>query len=112
MKKVLFLLVAILTALSVFGKDVLIARSGDNSLTLHDTPCGKEVSALLKPEYVTRFRAATDKANGVVFKACWTLHDQENVYVLYEDGDRAMVPLTEFSRPGKAAPAKPLKGSV
>jgi hypothetical protein len=112
MKKVLFLFAAVLTALSVFAKDVMVARAGNDSLTLHDAPCSKKVAALLKPEYVARFRAATDKANGKVFKACWTLHDQDHIFVLYEDGDRATVPLDAFQEVGKGKPVKPLKGSV
>jgi len=112
MKKALFLFAAILCALSVFAADMMVARNGDNYLTLHDAPCGKEVTALLKPEHASKFRAATDRANGVVWKACWILHDLENVFVLYEDGDRAMVPLGEFVRAEDDVKPKQSKGSV
>lgn len=113
MKKVLFLFAAVLCALSVFAADVLVARAGDNSLVLHDAPRAKEVAVLLKPEVVARFRAATDTANGVVFKGCWTLHEQQAVFVVYEDGDTAMVPLSEFSKVDGGKAEKPkLKGTL
>jgi len=115
MKKALFLFAAVLTALSVFAADVAVVRSGDNYLTLHDTPCTKEVTELLKPEHVKNFNGATDHVNGKVWKACWILSGRDAVFVVYEDGDSATVPIGIFEliRDGKPVkPAKPSKGSV
>jgi hypothetical protein len=110
MKKAFIFAAGILLALSAFAADILIARDGNNTLTLSDTPCGQKVARLLPAEHASRFRGAIDRSNGNVFQACWMLQGPDQVFLIYDDGDMARVPMREFKRIGSHE--KPAKGSV
>lgn len=76
-----FIIAAILAAGPAIAAESMIARAGENSLRLHDKPCTE---------------ATVNKES---FKACWISQD-EQVWVLYSDGDRSVIPLSAFKPDG------------
>jgi hypothetical protein len=74
----------------------MVLRQGGNTLTLMMTPCNAKVSSLLKPEFVAQFKNASAVVDGQAFEACWIMHDSGVVYVHFEDGDTAMIPVESF----------------
>jgi hypothetical protein len=96
----LLIVAAILAASPAFASDSMIARNGQNWLRLYDKPCSSEdVRALLRDKWKDKFRAAHSQANGQEFEACWLEKDGQ-VFVLFEDGDRLVLPRDAFKPDG------------
>jgi hypothetical protein len=74
----------------------MVLRQGGNTLTLMTTPCNAKVADLLKPEYVAQFKNASAVVDGQTFDACWIMHEAGVVYVHFEDGDSATIPVEQF----------------
>lgn len=69
------------------------ARQGNDSVRLTEAPCtNAAVLALLKPEAVEHFRAASAVFNGQHFEACWRVSEGV-VFLVYEDGDQGVIPV-------------------
>jgi hypothetical protein len=69
-----------------FSKEVAVAKQGDVSLSLYDTPC-----QLHSKGQHAEFMRAKDKMT-----ACWIL-ENGIVWVLYEDGDKEQIPKNAFT---------------
>lgn len=90
-----FLLAGCATAPAKSGP-TMVLRQGNNTLTLMTTPCGPKVADLLKPEYVPQFRGGVAVVDGQTFDACWIMADPATIYVHFEDGDSAQIPVAAF----------------
>lgn len=74
----------------------MVLRQGADTLTLTADSCGRKVIEMLKPEVRERFKAARAVVDGQSFEACWTLHDEVSVFVVYDDGDTNLIPIGLF----------------
>lgn len=74
----------------------MVLRQGNNTLTLMTTPCNPKVADLLKPEFVPQFRGGVAVVDGQTFEACWIMADPATIYVQFEDGDNATIPVASF----------------
>lgn len=82
--------------------DELVAKNGNDSVRLSDSPCSSEqVLNRLKPQYRSELRDATAVVQGQTFKACWIVEGQA-AHLLYEDGDQGLIPLADFKIPQSA----------
>jgi hypothetical protein len=82
--------------------DELVAKNGNDTVRLSDSPCTSEqVLNRLKPQYRSELRDATAEVQGQTFKACWVV-DGHAAHLLYEDGDQGLIPLTDFKVPQSA----------
>jgi hypothetical protein len=82
--------------------DELVAKNGDDSVRLSDSPCTSEqVLSRLKPEYRSELRDASAVVQGQTFKACWVVEGHA-AHLLYEDGDQGLIPLSDFKIPQSA----------
>lgn len=84
----------------------MVLRQGGNTLTLMTTPCNPKVADLLKPEFVPQFKNAVALVDGQTFDACWIMADPATIYVQFEDGDNATIPVSAFIQ-AAAKPRKP-----
>lgn len=92
---------AVVSALLISGcatksAATMTLRQGNNTLTLTSAECSPVVANLLKPEVAAKFRHAVAVVGVQQFSACWIMHDDANVYVHFEDGDSALLPLNLF----------------
>lgn len=80
--------------------DEVIASNGVDSVRLSDTQCTNEkVLEQATPPVRDQLRGAVATISGQSFSACWIV--QGNMaYLVYEDGDQGLVPLTEFRKVG------------
>lgn len=82
--------------------DELVAKNGNDSVRLSDTPCSSElVLNRLKPQYRSELRNATAVVQGQTYKACWVVEGRA-AHLLYEDGDQGLIPLADFKVPQSA----------
>jgi hypothetical protein len=82
--------------------DELVAKNGDDSVRLSNSPCTSEqVLNRLKPEYRSELRDASAVVQGQTFKACWVVEGHA-AHLLYEDGDQGLIPLADFKIPQSA----------
>jgi hypothetical protein len=96
---VLVFVVVGLVALPVHAADMR-ANNGRDSITLTDRPCSNpEVVKRLRPEVVDQFHAARARIGNDDFAGCWIEYG-EDAFVMYEDGDKGLVPLSEFKPDG------------
>lgn len=116
MKSVFTFLAALVAAFLLAGcatapskpSPTMVLRQGNNTLTLMTTPCNPKVADLLKPEYVPQFRDAVAVVGGQTFAACWIMADPATIYVQFEDGDNATIPVSAFIQTADKRPkAKP-----
>jgi len=93
--KAVFLCAAVLAAAPVFA-DELVARQGDDSVRLAETPCTSElVLSRLQQNMRGDFKAASATVGGQKFNACWRVMGNAAL-LLYEDGDQGLIPLAEL----------------
>jgi len=92
-----FVLCAALAAAPVFAEQ-LVARQGDDSVRLADSPCQSEqVLGRLSPQSHDEYKSATAVFQGQNFVACWRV--MGNVaHLVYEDGDQGIIPIAELKR--------------
>lgn len=82
--------------------DELVAVNGKDSVRLTDSPCSSEqVLGLLKPQFRTILKDASAVVQGQSFKACW-VKEGDAAFLLYEDGDHGLIPLSDFKVPTSA----------
>ena len=94
--KLAFLCAALVMA-PAFADD-LVARNGADEIRLADRPCvSAQVLTHLPPTLHSQFRAASAVVQGHSFAACWRVQGSSAV-LLYEDGDRGLVPLSSLKR--------------
>jgi hypothetical protein len=80
----------------VYENDTMVAKRGADVIRLWETPCVHAGTlGLIKPEFRERFKKARAMIGGVDFYACWTM-EENAVFVLFEDGDQSVVPVSEF----------------
>lgn len=74
----------------------LVARQGDDSVRLADTPCqAREVLVRIEPDAHKEYKSATAQLQGQRFVACW--REMGNVaHLVYEDGDQGIIPMIEL----------------
>lgn len=90
---------AALLAAPAFADEVVASNGGD-SVRLADTQCSSEkVLEQITPGMRTRLKDASATIQGQSLKACWIAHERAALLV-YEDGDKGIVPLSEFRKPG------------
>ena len=89
------LLCAALVAVPALADD-LVARQGDDSVRLAETPCTSEqILAQLPAGMHGEFKAASAVVEGKTFAACW--HAAGNAaFLVYEDGDQGVIPMDEL----------------
>ena len=91
----LFILCAALAASSAFADD-LVARQGNDSVRLAETPCtSNEVLGHLPPQVRTEFKSASAQVEGKTFTACWRKAGG-SAHLVYEDGDQGLIPLSDL----------------
>jgi hypothetical protein len=91
----LFILCAALAAGSAFA-DELVARQGNDTVRLAETPCtSTEVLGQLPPQSRSEFMAASAQVEGKTFTACWRKAGQ-SAHLVYEDGDQGLIPLADL----------------
>jgi hypothetical protein len=92
-----FVLCAALAAAPVFAEQ-LVARQGDDSVRLADSPCKSEqVLGRLEPKTHEEYKAATAVFQGQNFVACWRVMGGV-AHLVYEDGDQGIIPMAELKR--------------
>ena len=93
-----FIVLSALCFHCVASAGYLFYRDKTNTVMLHEEPCTGAVRENLNAEYRDKFQKATISIQGRPFKACWILRDdQRSIYILYEDGYDAIVPLSIFT---------------
>lgn len=79
--------------------DELVAFNGKDSVRLTDSPCSSEkVLGLLQPGLHPILKDASAVVQGQSYKACW-LRQGAAAFLLYEDGDHGLIPLSDFKTP-------------
>ena len=73
-----------------------VARHGDDHVKLMEAPCPyASVLRFIPEEKRDLFRKADTRIGGERFFACWVLIDDQ-VFLIYEDGDKGAVPVSDF----------------
>ncbi|MFT3718285.1 hypothetical protein [Pseudorhodoferax sp.] len=81
------------------GAGDLVVNQGRDSIRLRDGACtSRSVLQHIDPAVHPRFRTATATLQGQRYTACWSLVDSV-VYLVYEDGDQGLVPLSQLKVP-------------
>jgi hypothetical protein len=102
MKTLILTLVLLLCAAPVTAAEVQFAFS-KGVVKLSDKACTEaKVTALIKPEFQSQFRAGTIVWEGTPLALCWTIDpsDPANVFVIDETGDRGTLPIAAFKPVG------------
>lgn len=75
----------------------MVAKNGEDSITLQDRPCVHAGTlAQLKPEYRERFRMGRAKLQGQDWFLCWIVTPQSSIAIVFEDGDTLDLPMAVF----------------
>jgi hypothetical protein len=89
------LLCAALVAVPALADD-LVARQGDDSVRLAESPCTSErILAQLPAGMHGDFKAASAVVEGKNFVACWRAAGNA-AFLVYEDGDQGVIPMDEL----------------
>jgi hypothetical protein len=84
------------SAVAAYSNDTMVARRGGDAVRLWDAPCTYEdVTKRIKPEHRDKFRRAQATISKQEFLACWVV-DGDAVFLMYEDGDQSLIPVSEF----------------
>ena len=93
--RMILLLCAAFAAAPAFSQD-LVARQGEDSIRLGDSPCTEQgVLGRVPPQLHAQFRTATAIVAGHTFSACWRKAGAA-AHLVYEDGDQGIVPLSDL----------------
>ena len=92
-------LIAALLAAGPAMADV-IARSGEDSVRLTQNPCSITQHQAFPTGIPDVFRAASAVVGKQLYTACWGLRADGVVFVIYEDGDVALIPVNHFKPDG------------
>ena len=86
---------ALVAAAPAFAQD-LVARQGNDSVRLAETPCTSElVLGRVQPQQKEEYRQASAVVDGQTFQACWRPMGAA-AHLMYEDGDQGLIPLTDL----------------
>lgn len=101
MARTALFLTALCTALSplpALAGD-LVANQGTDVIRLSEAACTNEaVLNRIEPEARQHFRAAWATVQGQKYQACWGPLPTA-VYLIYEDGDQGVVPVSRLQKP-------------
>lgn len=87
-----------LASLPAFGGD-LVAYEGADMIRLTETACSNQtVLGRIDPSSREHFRSATATVDGRTYQACWGALPAA-VYLIYEDGDQGVVPISKLQVP-------------
>jgi hypothetical protein len=92
-------LAAALLAASPAMADV-IARSGEDSVRLTQNPCQITEHQAFPTGIPEEFRAASAVVSKKLYVACWALRMDGQVFLIYDDGDAGLVPVSLFKQDG------------
>lgn len=86
--------------ISIARADSLTLTTPDGmTFVLRDSPCGKEISNMLKEEYREQFRGATASYAGQSMELCWMGPDADNdIILINKHGQGMAVPMKNFMR--------------
>jgi hypothetical protein len=74
----------------------MVTRNGNDVIRLQNRPCVHAGTlSRIKPDWRDKFRHGRALVEGKDFFLCWIVHG-DAVFVLYEDGDQGLIPLTDF----------------
>lgn len=77
----------------------LVLNDGQDSIRFKDAACASEaVLNRIEPEARALFRSASATLQGQRYAACWSLL-ATSVYLVYEDGDQGIVPVSKLKVP-------------
>lgn len=93
------LLVAALLAAGPAVADV-IARSGEDSVRLTQSPCAIAEHPAFPTGIPEVFRAASAVVSKQMYVACWALRSDGQVFIVYDDGDAGLIPAGMFKQDG------------
>ena len=98
------LLACLLLSASVATAAEVEIRLSKGVVRLSDQACvDSKVTALIKPEFQSQFRAGTLVWEGVKLSLCWVIDpsDPKQVFLIDETGDRGTLPIAAFKPVGK-----------
>lgn len=77
----------------------LVVNEGADSIRLTDAACASEaVLNRIEPDARPLFRSAAATLQGQRYTACWSVVSTA-VYLVYEDGDQGLVPVSKLKVP-------------
>jgi hypothetical protein len=77
-----------------------VARQGADSARLQDGPCvNKAVLATVPKPLQSQFRAGVALVEGKRHPFCYIERPDGQVYLFYADGDKGMIPASDFETP-------------
>jgi hypothetical protein len=72
------------------------ARLGDDWIRIFDSPCvSAETMMRIPPAMRDQFRKVQARIGGQTFFGCYVFRN-DAVYVIYDDGDQGVIPLSAF----------------
>jgi hypothetical protein len=93
--RTLLICAALVAAAPAFAQD-LVARQGNDSVRLADTPCASElVLGRIQPQQKEEYRQASAVVDGQTFQACWRPMGS-SAHLMYEDGDQGLIPIQDL----------------
>ena len=96
---VLFAVLALVSCKAFGADNVMVARDGENSVTLHAEACtDAKVLPQIRPQHRARFQRGEAAIDGQKFGLCWIALPDGNVLLIYSDGDTGQLPLSYFKR--------------
>lgn len=86
--------------ISMARADSLTLTTSDGmTFMLRDSPCGEEISSMLKEEYREQFRGATASYAGQSMELCWMGPDADNdIILINKHGQGMAIPMKNFMR--------------
>jgi hypothetical protein len=94
-RSILFLILLLLTPLALAETRVL--RQGNDEVRVFDGPCVSAETIGRIPENEREgWKKVQGYINGQRYFGCWRPLDEAFVYILWEDGDQGLIPLTEL----------------
>jgi hypothetical protein len=100
MRALIAVLAAFVASHATAGEAMTARNSSGDVVHLTLAPCtNPDVLKRLKPEYVDQFHAAQSTVDKEDFAACWIVYG-DDIFLFYEDGDKALIPISEFKPDG------------
>ena len=90
------LIASLLVGFPSVADGTLVARNGDDQVRIFDKPCPyASVLRFIPEEKRALFRKADTRVGGQRWFACWIKLD-DHYGLIYEDGDKGVIPVSEF----------------
>lgn len=90
-----FLASLLLLAAPAMAAD-MVAKEGNDRVRLTQEPCPVSVLTVIPQVERGYFHRAYAQLNGHQWEACWAIRRDESVLMVYSDGDKGVIPLTDF----------------